>query len=108
MIMINGNWERVKDLSDVIRIVSENIGSEFAKKVEEICEEPSEELYAAYQKLESEKEELEYEYKDYDEISESLDYLNEQIDKLEKYIDKNTDGTDFMEGMRKAFEMIER
>lgn len=36
MIMINGNWEQVKDLSDVLRIVSENIGDEFANKVEEI------------------------------------------------------------------------
>lgn len=108
MIMIHGNWEQVRDLPDVLRIVSENIGREFAQKVEEICGEPSEELYAAYQKLEIEKEELEYEYKDYDEISESLDYLNEQIDKLEKYIDDNADGSDYMEGMRKAFEMIER
>lgn len=38
MIMINGNWEQVKDLSDVLRIVSENIGNEFAQKVEEIVE----------------------------------------------------------------------
>jgi hypothetical protein len=38
MIMINGNWEQVKDLSDVLRIVSENIGEEFAQKVEEILE----------------------------------------------------------------------
>lgn len=38
MIMINGNWEQVKDLSDVIRIVSENIGRDFAQKVEEIFE----------------------------------------------------------------------
>lgn len=38
MIMINGNWEQVKDLSDVLRIVYENIGSEFAQKVEEIFE----------------------------------------------------------------------
>jgi len=35
MIMMNGNWEQVKDLSDVLRIVSENIGDEFARKVEE-------------------------------------------------------------------------
>lgn len=42
MIMINGNWEQVKDLSDVLRIVSENISAEFAHKVEEIFEE---ELY---------------------------------------------------------------
>lgn len=42
MIMINGNWEQVNDLSDVLRIVYENIGDEFAQKVEEIFEE---ELY---------------------------------------------------------------
>lgn len=108
MIMINGNWEQVKDLSDVIRIVSENVGSEFAQKVEEICGEPSEELYATYQKLENEKDELEQRCNDYDDISESLDYLNEQIDKLEKYIDDNADGSDYMRGMEKAFEMIER
>lgn len=44
MIMINGNWEQVKDLSDIVRIVSENIGYEFARKVERICGEPSLEL----------------------------------------------------------------
>jgi hypothetical protein len=108
MIMINGSWEQVKNLSNVIRIVSENIGSEFAQKVEEICGEPSEELYAAYQKLENEKDELEQRCNDYDDILESLNYLNDQIDKLEEYIDENKDGTDFMEGMIKAFEMIER
>lgn len=37
--MINGNGEQVKDLSDVLRIISENIGIEFAQKVEEIFEE---------------------------------------------------------------------
>lgn len=115
MIMINGNWEQVKNLSDVLRIVSENIGSEFAQKVEEICGEPSEELLAAYQKLENEcqeleneKDELEHKCKDYDYILESLNNLNEQIDKLEKYMDDNADGTDYMRGMEKAFEMIER
>ena len=106
--MINGTWEQVKDLSDVLRIVSENIGSEFVQKVEEICGEPSEKLYAAYQKLENEKDELEQRCNDYDDILESLNYLNDQIDKLEEYIDENKDGTDFMEGMIKAFEMIER
>lgn len=108
MIMINRNWEQVNDLSDIIRIVKENIGDEFAQKVEEICGEPSEELFADFQKLKYEKEELEQTYNDYDDILTSLDYLNEQIDKLEKYIDENADGTDFMEGMRKAYNMIER
>lgn len=108
MIMINENWEQVKDLSDVLKIVSENIGYEFAQKVEEICGEPSEELYSAYQKLENEKDELAQRCDDYDDILASLDYLNEQIDKLEKYINENADGTDFMKGMIKAYNMIER
>ena len=38
MIMVNGNGEQVEDLSDVLRIVSENIGDEFATKVKEIFE----------------------------------------------------------------------
>ena len=42
MIMVNGNREQVKDLSDILRIVSENISAEFAHNVEEIFEE---ELY---------------------------------------------------------------
>ena len=36
MIIINGNLEQVKDLSDVLRIVSENMGSEFAYEIEKI------------------------------------------------------------------------
>jgi len=36
MILINNNWEQVKDLSDVVRIIKENIGDEFAQKVEKI------------------------------------------------------------------------
>lgn len=106
--MINGSWEQVKNLSDVLRIISENIGDEFAQKVEDICGEPSEELIGTYQKLEYEKDELEQKCNDYDDILESLDYLNEQIDKLEKYIDENADGTDYMRGMEKAYDMIAR
>lgn len=90
------------------RLLVKNIGYEFAQKVEETCGEPSEELFAAYQKLKNEKEELEQQCNDYDDILESLDYLNDQIDKLENYIDKNADGTDFMNGMQKALDMIER
>lgn len=42
--MINENWEQPKNLSDILRIVSENISDEFAQKVKEICEEPILEL----------------------------------------------------------------
>ena len=43
MIMINGNWEQVKDLSDIVRIVYENIGYKFAQKVEGIFTEKKQE-----------------------------------------------------------------
>ena len=42
--MINGNWEQVKDLSDILRIATENIGDEFSREIEKICGEPSAEL----------------------------------------------------------------
>lgn len=88
--------------------MSGNIGDEFAHKVEKICREPSEELHVSYYKLENEKDELDQICNDYDGLLENLDYLNEQIDKLEEYINENTDDTDFMEGIIKAFEIIER
>lgn len=45
MIMINGIWEQVKDMSDIIRIVSENISYEFANEVEKIYRNLIEEYY---------------------------------------------------------------
>ena len=110
MIMLNGNWEQVESLSDILRIVSDNIGDEFAQKVEEICGETilKDELIETIQRLENENEDLEQRCNDYNDILESLDYLNEQLDELEKYIDENTDGTDFMEGMKEAYKMVER
>lgn len=108
MVLINDNWEQIKDLSDVLRIVKENIGDEFAREVEKICGEPSEELQARFYELESELEDLEVQTNDYDDILQSLDYLNDQLDKLKEYIDENEDGTNFMEGMIKAYDMIER
>ena len=97
MIMINGNWEQVKDLSDILRIVSENIGDEFAQKVEEIFKDNEckiEELEMGISKLRLKVDHL----KD----------LNKQLDILENYIDENKDGTDYMKGMEKAYNMIER
>lgn len=97
MIMINGNWEQVKDLSDVLRIVSENIGDEFAQKVEEI-----------FQDNEDKIEELEINISELRLKEGCLKDLNKQLDILEDYIDENKDGTDYMRGMRKAYDMIAR
>lgn len=97
MIMINGNWEQVKDLSDVLRIVSENIGDEFAQKVEEIFKDNEDKI-----------EELEIDISELRLKENNLKDLNEQLDILEDYIDENKDGTDYMRGMRKAYDMIAR
>lgn len=95
--MINGNWEQVKDLSDVLRIVSENIGDEFARKVEVI-----------FQDNEDKIEELEIDISELRLKEEHLKALNKQLDILENYIGENKDGTDFMRGMEKAYDIIVR
>lgn len=97
MTMINGNWEQVKGLSDVLRIVSENIGDEFAQRVKEVFIDN----VCKIEELEIDISELRFK-------EDCLKDLNKQLDILENYIDENKDGTDFMEGMIKAYDMIER
>ena len=97
MIMINGNWEQVKDLSDVIKIASENIGDEFGQKIKEIFEENKYKI-----------EELEVDISELRLKEDQLKDLIKQLDILEDYIEKNKDGTDYMRGMEKAYDMIER
>lgn len=97
MIMINGNWEQVKDLSDVIKIASENIGDEFGQKIKEIFEENEYKI-----------EELEMDISELRLKEDQLKDLIKQLDILEDHIEKNKDGTDYMRGMEKAYDMIER
>ena len=97
MIMINWNWEQVKDLSDVIKIASENIGDEFGQKIKEIFEENKYKI-----------EELEVDISELRLKGDQLKDLIKQLDILEDYIEKNKDGTDYMRGMKKAYDMIER
>ena len=97
MIMINGNWEQVKDLSDVIKIASENIGDEFGQKIKEIFEENEYKI-----------EELEMDISELRLKEDHLKELNKQLDILGSYIEENKDGTDYMRGMEKAYDMIER
>lgn len=55
MIYIDGNYEQVTNLDDVIRICREYINDEFADKVEEMCEEiknRKELIYEAQRQLE--------------------------------------------------------
>ena len=95
--MINGNWEQIKDLSDILRIVSENIGDEFANKIKEV-----------FESNECKIEELEMDIAELRLEEDHLKGLNQQLDILKNYIDENKDGTDYMNGMIKAYEMIKR
>ena len=97
MIMINGNWKQVKDLSDVIKIASENIGDEFGQKIKEIFEENEYKI-----------EELEMDISELRLKVDCMKDLNKQLDILENYIDENKDGTDYMRGMEKAYDIIKR
>lgn len=77
MIMINEQWEQVKDLSDILRIVSENIGSEFAQKVEEIFEEQEEKVKQEIYDLENQV----------DDLQEKVDDCNDLIIKMKNFIE---------------------
>jgi len=97
MIMVNGNWEQVKDLSDILRIVSENIGDEFGQKIKEIFEENEYKI-----------EELEMNISELKLKVDCMKDLNKQLDILENYIDENKDGTYYMRCMEKAYDIIKR
>lgn len=91
MIMINGNWEQVKELSDVLRIVSENIGDEFAQKVEEIFKESSLELEEQNFMLKDKNENLKNKQNEIEELFIEVLNLAEDMlesDGYEKYIDE--------------------
>ena len=95
--MVNGNWEQVKELSYILRIVSENIGDEFGQKIKEIFEENEYKI-----------EELEMDISELRLKVDCMKDLNKQLDILENYIDENKDGTDYMRGMEKAYDIIKR
>ena len=105
MIYINDNWESVNDISDVIRIISENINIDCAKKVQYIFDNNSE-LLDRINELESELYDMECETFDYDDIYDNLNDLEKSLDELDKYILKNDDDSDFIKGMKKAYQMI--
>lgn len=99
MIMINGNWEQIKDFSDVLRIVSENLGEELSKKISEEFER----LELEIKDLNEEIIDLDF---DFDTMESDLNRLQRKVGELKDYIDNNNNGTEFMAGMLAAYEMI--
>lgn len=112
MILINGYWEIIKDSYDIIRIIEENIGSEFAQKVQKIygTEEQRAELQYRIRELEDELEELTLDYVEWDNASNQIDELNCNLDALEKHIEEYEVKTDsdkaYVSGLKDAYRMI--
>lgn len=100
MILINGNWEQIDHLSDVVRIAKESIGYEFARQIREICSEPSEELVATNQRLNAKLDELES-------VRDECDRLKNNIRKLRNYIQENDNGSDHIRSLKIALNIIE-
>lgn len=107
MIQINGIWEPVQDVDDLFRITKENMGYEFACELKRVYSLPNEELNDKIRELQSELDELETITNDYEEIQERLDYMEEQLSGLREYVAANDDGSEYINGIKKAIEMIE-
>lgn len=101
MIMINGNWETVDHIPDIIRIAEENVGREFAMRIEEICcSEPSEEMLETNQRLNAKLDELES-------VQDECDKMKNNIKRLREFIQENDNGSAHIRSMKIALNMIE-
>ena len=105
MILINGGWEIVENIDDIERIIrdelSEELGIELSKQAKDI-ELDSGEL----DDLKNENDEMSDELSYYYDMETRYEAIIEKMKELEDYIDKNADGTDFMEGMKKALDIM--
>lgn len=112
MILINEYWEIVEDSYDVMKLIEENMGREFANKVRKIYgdEESVYELQYRIYELENELEELTLDYVEWDSASNQIDELNCNLDMLKEYIDKYSIKTDsdsaYVSGLKDAYRMI--
>ena len=86
MIMINNQWEQVKDLDDIYRITSELICKEFADKVKSLFKQDDKiyDLECEVEDLETENISLESQLDDeksaYEKLEEIVEKLKESLD----------------------------
>ena len=96
MILVNGNWEQVNNLQDVIRVVGEYYNDELAKSMEGLIPEHSEEEFwdleneicdkiNEIEALEAEIASLE---SDIERLEDNLEGAEKEIDKLETKIEE--------------------
>ena len=89
MVLINDNWEEVRDLEDVSKIIREYFNEDLAYEIDKMIPEHTDEEYY----------ELEYQLNDKDDYISSLedendtlenriDILEEKIEELEEKLDK--------------------
>lgn len=82
MVLVNNNWEQVKTLRDVIKIIRENYNEELADELDELIPEHTDEEY--------EKLEWKYglEYNKVAELENEVDDLRDEIERLEIKIEE--------------------
>lgn len=86
MILINDNWEQVKDLQDVSNIIRENYNYELADKLDSLISEQSDEK--CY-RLECELDELYMQNSSLEDdvavLESNIDELNKELEELREY-----------------------
>lgn len=78
MVLINGNWEEVKDLQDISKIIRENFNAELADELDKLIPEHTDE---EYESLEEKLEDSEFDNR----------MLKNEVDDSENVIDKLQD-----------------
>ena len=90
MILINGNWEQVNNLEDVIRVIGEYYNDELAKRMEGLLPKFSEDDYYDLCNecgdLEMEIESLESEV---DDLKSEISRLEDKIEELEEQLNED-------------------
>ena len=94
MILINGNWEQVNNLQDVIRVVGEYYNDELARIIESVLPEYSEEEFWELEdeigdkinEIESLEDEIASLESDIERLEDDLEGAEKEIDELEAKI----------------------
>ena len=94
MILINGNWEQVNNLQDVVRVVGEYYNDELAKTIKSLIPEHTDDEYYDLEsqlsdndfKISTLEDDISYKDDELDRQDEEIEDLKKEISKLEDKI----------------------
>lgn len=82
MILVNENWEEVRDLQDVSKIIRESYNSDLADELDKLIPEHTSEEYHGLQC------ELEEKYSEISQLEDELSYKEGEIDRKDEEIEE--------------------